>query len=131
MTGAEIRACLEGDATYRRMYCSALWPGQLGEDVEQAKPLPSGALPTWANADRPEDEETGWNPLPSKPSRPSGPSMAERIAQIFDAIPSAPLAGPIAPGECVWCRITKKAAPWLGFIVVGLIVAWLSKKLIK
>jgi hypothetical protein len=58
-------------------------------------------------------------------------TFGERLARIFDAIPNAPLSGAVPTSECVWCRITKKAAPWLGFIVVGLIVAWLSRRYIR
>ena len=131
MNGQQIRACLEGDATYRRMFCGSLFGGPT-EDIEQAKPNPvPGQLDPFRNADPVGSE---WSPpyVPPavNPTTTAKPFLS-RLADIFDRIPNAPLGSPVVPGDCAWCRVTKKASGYLAWIVVGLITAWLAKKWLR
>jgi hypothetical protein len=92
----------------------------LGKDADY-QDSPSG--PNWPG-------KTDPKPDPNSPVNPR-PTFLQQFADIMDAIPEAPGFAPVAKSECAWCRVTKKLAPWLGFVVVGLIVAWLSRKLFR
>ena len=131
MNGQQIRACLEGDATYRRMFCGDLLRLP-GDDIEQPKPNPvPGQVDPFRNADPIGSE---WSPpyVPPavNPTTKTKPFLS-RLADIFDGIPNAPLGSPVVPGDCAWCRVTKKAGGYLVWIVVGLITAWLAKKWLR
>ncbi len=131
MNGAQIRACLEGDATYRRMYCGALW-GQPLPDEEQPKPVVPVVFPLFPNADPVGSEWVPTVPVPvvDRP-REAGKPFLSRLADIFDGIPDAPLGSPVVPGDCAWCRVTKKASGYAAWVLVGLLVAYLSRKLFR
>lgn len=103
-----------------------------GEDVEQPKParIP-GALDPYRNADVPGTE---WEAPPgpvvvTPPNQP--PTFLDRLADVMDAIPRAPFARPVPRNECAFCRVGKKLLPWLGLVAAGLVVAYLSKRLIR
>lgn len=87
----------------------------------------------------PEDADYGDSPsgpdFPGMVNPPTGgtprQSFLTQLADAVDSIPTAPGFQPVPKTECAWCRVTKKLAPWLGFVVVGLVVAWLSRKFIR
>lgn len=101
-----------------------------GEDLEQPKPARvPGALDPYRNADAPGTE---WQPEPIAQPAPVKPKpFLDQLADIMDAIPAAPGFARVPARECAWCRVTKKIAPWVGFVVVGLLVAWLSRTLFR
>lgn len=94
-------------------------PGTIYVRPEDADYLDSPSGPNWPG-----------KPNPEPPAVPDVPFL-QKFADIMDGIPEAPGFAPVAKSECAWCRVTKKLAPWLGFVVVGLIVAWLSRKLFR
>jgi hypothetical protein len=128
VNGAEIRACLEGDATYRRINCQALWPG--GSPLTPGTLYVNGPVGDYGNSPSSPD----WTPpfVPPAVNPPPKPNpFLSRLADVFDSIPNAPLGSPVVPGDCAWCRVTKKASGYLAWIVVGLITAWLAKKWLR
>jgi len=131
VNGAQIRACLEGDATYRRMYCGQLFDPPV-EDLEQPKPSRPVVFPRFPNADPVGSEWVPTVPVPvADLPREAGKPFLSRLADIFDGIPDAPLGSPVVPGDCPWCRVTKKASGYAAWVVVGLLVAYLSRKLFR
>ena len=106
--------------------CVPLFGFSPTEDVEQ--PKPPGALPDpFRNADPIGSEWTS----PDVPPVGNRPGLLERVADILDTIPTVPGFQPVPKSECAWCRVTKKAGPWVGLVVVGLLVAWISRKLFQ
>lgn len=105
--------------------------GLYAEDVEQPKPDPvPGALDPFRNADPIGTEWQPEGPLPVAGAPKPKPFIVQ-LAEIMDAFPTAPGFSPVPARDCAWCRVTKKLAPWLGFVVVGLVVAYLSKRLFR
>jgi hypothetical protein len=119
-----------------RFYVCGVRGDLAGADFEQEKPARVPApLDPYRNADPIGSE---WMPTLPNPTVPVSDLPGEaatpflsRLADIFDGIPDAPLGSPVLPEDCAWCRVTKKASGYAAWVIVGLLVAYLSRKLFR